>query len=144
MTPLKPEQEQSVATRLSFIETELNDLISFEAMDWPAYSKDRDKRRNLERLIENLANACIDIGKIILSGEEVEMPDNYRDVIIKLGELKIIPDKVAQNLSDLVITRNILAHQYLDLKWDKIKLFLQTGHETVSSFARKAQELLHS
>jgi uncharacterized protein YutE (UPF0331/DUF86 family) len=77
-------------------------------------------RRNIERIIENLANACIDIAKIILAGEPVEIPGTYQDIILKLGELKIVESDLASKIAALAKARNVLAHQYLDLKWDII------------------------
>ena len=142
MTPLKIEQKESIATRLAFIETELSDFEKLKDTSWLTYQNSRDLRRNVERICENLANACIDIGKIILAGESIEMPESYRDVIRKLGEAKIIPQKLSDDLSDLIIIRNILAHQYLDLKWDKIKSFLEKGSQIIKEFANIAQKMI--
>src|SRR3989338_8782935 len=142
MTPLKIEQKESIATRLAFIETELSDFEKLKDTSWLTYQNSRDLRRNVERICENLANACIDIGKIILAGESIEMPESYRDVIRKLGGAKIIPQKLSDDLSDLIIIRNILAHQYLDLKWDKIKSFLEKGSQIIKEFANIAQKMI--
>lgn len=142
MTPLIIEQKESIATRLAFIETELSDLEKLKQTSWLTYQNSREIRRNIERICENLANACIDIGKIILAGESIEMPESYRDVIRKLGAAEIISQKLAEDLSDLVIIRNILAHQYLDLKWDKIKIFLEKGPQVIEEFAKTAQKII--
>ena len=65
MTPLKPEQKESILSRLAFLEAELNDLQGLQSTTWQIYSTDNTTRRNIERLAENVTNACIDIAKIV-------------------------------------------------------------------------------
>lgn len=142
MTPLKPEQKESIITRMAFIETELSDLERFRATDWNTFLNNRDTRRNIERIIENIANACIDISKIIMAGEATEMPSTYKEVIERLGAMNLIPIGLAEELGDLVVVRNLLAHQYLDLEWDKIKQFLAKGPDKVREFIQAAQRVV--
>lgn len=139
---LRPEQKESILNRLAFLETELYDLESLKSTTWETYSNVREIRRNIERIAENAANACIDIGKITLAGEITEMPATYKEVFQKLGGLKIIPDQLAEELTELVDIRNTLARQYLDLKWGKIKYFLKEGPRIVKEFASLTQKLL--
>jgi uncharacterized protein YutE (UPF0331/DUF86 family) len=70
----------------------------------------------VEKISENVGNATIDIGKVILAGEEIELPETYRNIFKKLAQIQIVSDELAGSLSDLVRLRNIVAHQYLDIK----------------------------
>lgn len=121
MNPLNSDQKQSILERINFIQVELNDLDDCKNITWQLYSKNREARRNVERIIENLANASIDICKIILAGETIEIPGTYQEIILRLGEQDIIDKNLASKIATLAKARNILAHQYLDLKWDLIK-----------------------
>ncbi len=105
-------QKISIVRRIDFIEIELQDLEEYEGLDFDTYSKNRKVRREVERISENIANAVIDIGKIILAGQDVELPESYRDIFKKLFQLHIIDEELAESLSDLVRLRNILSHQY--------------------------------
>jgi uncharacterized protein YutE (UPF0331/DUF86 family) len=49
----------------------MDDLKEFKEMDYGIYLQNRAKRRNVERIVENVSNAMIDIGKILLIGKEV-------------------------------------------------------------------------
>lgn len=142
MTPLKNEQKESIVTRLAFIEQEVNDFKAFEGVNWQTYSTQRDKQRNIERIAENLANASIDIAKIVLAGEAIEMPGSYKEAMQKLGLMKIIPMELAGELMELVEVRNALAHQYLDIKWDKIKFFIINGSRIINQFADLIQKFV--
>ena len=134
MTPLNTIQKTSIIKRIDFIETELKDLDEYRNLDFATYSKDRKVRRDVERIIENIVNAVIDIGKIILAGEEIALPDTYREIFIKLGDSGLIDARLAAGLSGLARLRNILAHQYLDIKWEMIKDFIAQGGKEVKLF----------
>lgn len=134
MTPLNEIQKISIAKRIDFIELELKDLEEYEGLDFDTYSRNRKTRRDVERISENIANATLDIGKVILAGEEIELPETYRDIFKKLVQIQIVSDELSESLSDLVRLRNILAHQYLDIKWEMINDFIIHGRNNVKGF----------
>jgi len=134
MVPLNTIQKTSIIKRIDFIETELKDLNEYKTLDFNTYARERKIRRDVERIIGNIVNGIIDIGKIILAGEDVVLPDTYREIFIKLGDSGIIDTRLAGCLSDLARLRNILAHQYLDIKWEMIKDFINQGSEEVTAF----------
>jgi len=57
------------------------------------------------------------MGKIVLAGEDIELPETYREIFKKLAQIGMVSNELGEGLSDLVRLRNILAHQYLDIKW---------------------------
>jgi uncharacterized protein YutE (UPF0331/DUF86 family) len=134
MAPLNTIQKTSIIKRIDFIETELKDLDEYKILDFNTYTRDRKVRRDVERIIENIVNATIDIGKIILAGEDIELPDTYREIFTKLGDSGLIDRRLAGCLSDLARLRNILAHQYLDIKWAMINDFISQGSKEVTTF----------
>lgn len=134
MNPLNKEQKQNIFERLSFLEVEFKDLNKYKDLDWNTYSKDRDIQRNAERIIENIANASIDICKIALAGETVEIPNTSREIILKAGELGIIEKDLSSRIASLAKVRNVLAHQYLDLKWDLIKNSINEVPQIIPQF----------
>lgn len=134
-------QKGSIYTRISFLESELKDLIEQKNIDWKTYQENKLLRKNIERTIENLVNALIDISKIILSDKAAgEIPQTYGAVILKLSELKIIDFDLSQRLAEYVKLRNFLSHQYLDLRWDKIKNFLNGAPEQFSQFIQQIKK----
>lgn len=142
MTPLEKSQKESIIRRISFIEVELADLEESSDLDYSTYQRDRVKRRNIERIAENITNAVIDIGKIVLAGEKVDIPQTYREVFTRLNELGMLPENLAEKMGELSRTRNILAHQYLDLKWEKVKSFIEEAPWAVKEFINSVNHLL--
>ncbi len=134
-------EKGSIFTRISFLESELKDLSEQKNMDWKTYLENKLLRKNVERTIENIVNALIDISKIVLSDKAAgEIPQTYGAVILKLSELKIIEFELAQQLAEYVKLRNFLSHQYLDLRWDKIKGFLKDAPESFSLFIQQIKK----
>ena len=135
MNPLNKDQKQGIIERINFMKVELADLVEkYQSVDWQIYSEDREKRRNIERIIENLANASIDISKILLAGETVEIPGTYQEIILKLGELSIINKELASKIATLAKARNVLAHQYLDFKWNLLKSLIKESPAFLNEF----------
>ncbi|MDI6731071.1 MAG: DUF86 domain-containing protein [Candidatus Margulisbacteria bacterium] len=141
---LQKDQIQDIVQRLEFIKLQLADLGKFASLTWQVYRTDRDTQRNIERLVENVANAAIDICKIVLAGEDVEMPNSYKEIIIKLGEIKVLDEKKAEKIADYAGLRNILAHQYLDIKWEKIKAFIQNAGDDFEEFIKEINKKIKS
>lgn len=129
---------------MEFAKAELADLREHRALDYATYQADRVLRRNLERMIENICNAVCDTGKIMLAQYDVPMPDTYRDIFVKLAAVGATSAGLSQRLGDAIRVRNILAHQYLDLKWEYIKGFLAPGMESVECFLRQTEDWLRA
>lgn len=142
MTPINQEQQVSIIRRLSFMDMELADLQAYTHLDYAQYQRDRKSRRDVERIIENLLNASLDIAKIMLAGEDKEVPATYRQVFMRLGEEGILDKDLAINLAEMVRTRNILAHQYLDIRWELVKDFLTNGVDIIREFRRQVEKRL--
>lgn len=140
---LSDSEKISIMKRIDFIEVELNDLSEYKGLTYKEYNGNRIIRRNVERIIENIANALIDISKIIISGLNVDIPDSYREIILKLGELEIINYDLANNIAEIARLRNVLAHQYLDIKWSYIKNFIEEKVDKVNNFLNKVKIYLN-
>lgn len=142
MAPITGDQVISIIRRLRFLATELEDLKAYGEMDYFQYQSDRKSRRDVERIIENLINTALDIAKILIAGEDLEVPETYRQAFIRLGEAGIIDKERALALAEKARTRNILAHQYLDIKWELIKDFLATGIANMEQFKKQVEQRL--
>jgi uncharacterized protein YutE (UPF0331/DUF86 family) len=134
MSPLSNNQLETIIKRLSFAKIELHDLQDFQDLSYQIYQEDRLKRRNIERIIENLFNSASDIAKVILASENVDIPETYREAFLILGKLAFITPENASQMAEFSRLRNVLAHQYLDIRWEVIKEFLKTGIPVITSY----------
>ena len=134
MTPLEPVQREGIMRRLAFIDQEMGDLAAYDDLDRARYETDRAARRNVERMAENVVNAAIDVAKILGAGENLELPATYREAFLQLARAGLISEELGNELAHLARARNVLAHHYLDMKWDLIHRFLGDGRSAVADF----------
>ncbi len=114
---------------IDFCEAELSDIEKYKGLTLLIYKEDREKRRSVERWIENIVNASLDIAKVILVAKNKELPDTYKEYFLEICSIGLINEETAEKLAEGVKIRNILAHQYLDLKWGNIERFILDGYK---------------
>ncbi len=137
---LSEEDRRRLIRAVDFLESELKESSKFNALSQREYEIDSDKRRNIERWVENIVNASIDIAKIILASEKKPLPETYAEVILNLGLLEEFNNEASRQLAEFARLRNILAHEYLDLRYYKIKKFSGEAERLYSvllKFAKK-------
>ena len=69
---------------------------------------------------------CIDICHHILSREQWGVPESYSDGFVLLGEKKIIPTQLAQDLANMAKFRNLLVHLYWKVDDERLYQILQS------------------
>ena len=129
---LAPVDRDRLLRTLDYLRTELEDASMYRDLSAARFQTDRHYRRGLERWVENLVNASIDIAKIVLASESIAVPQTYYAQITRLRE---IPEfaPLSEQLAANTRVRNALAHEYLDLR-----------HAQVSSVAAAAAPELYS
>jgi uncharacterized protein YutE (UPF0331/DUF86 family) len=88
----------------------------------------------VERWIENIINSSIDISKIILFSENVATPDTYRELVSSLSLVPEFDKERMGPLAEWVRFRNIIAHEYLDIRWASIKRFIEEAEPLYKNF----------
>jgi len=139
---LKKEIKFRLIKHLTFLENELRDYEAFGTLSWKEYNGDRGKRRNVERWIENIINSSIDICKLILTSEDRSLPDTYKDIVKNLSLVEDFSEEGMGKLSRWVSLRNIISHEYLDIRWASIQKFISESKPFYEDFLKKAQNYL--
>ena len=102
--------------------------------DIEKYSKDLEKMkikevedlRNIEKyystsmILFSLLNRVIDLGQEIVIGKKLGMPSTYKDIFRILLRRKIIDEKMFGKFKKLVDMRNMLSHEYHEIKGEDI------------------------
>ncbi|MBU4478759.1 MAG: DUF86 domain-containing protein [Candidatus Omnitrophica bacterium] len=125
-----------------FLKQELESYSVFKKMTQKEYQNDPNLRRNSERWVENIINASIDISKIILSSEKKLIPDTYADALRQGIWLLGLPENFLGHFERWVKLRNILAHEYLDIKWKRMEDFIANGDPYIRDFVEAAEKFL--
>ena len=126
---------------IDFIAEELQDAPTFQSVTLDRYGSDRDLRRNIDRWVEMLINAALDIGKIVLSSMHRPVPQTYGQI---LSHLESMPhfSELSGALSPLAPLRNLMAHEYLDFRFGRVRWFVDMGAATVGRLAELTHEWL--
>ncbi|MDI6704585.1 MAG: DUF86 domain-containing protein, partial [bacterium] len=138
------EDRERLIRYIDFMEQELSDFPKFSKVEWRIYNEDRDMRRNLERWIENIVNCSIDIAKVILASKERKIPTTYKEALKELGSIPPFDEGFGKSISEWTTLRNILAHEYLDMRWTSIKKFLKTAEPIYKQLVETIRRFLHS
>lgn len=128
---------------LDFIDAELQDRGQFRGVTLQRYQSDRNLRRNLDRWVEMLINAALDVGKIVIAAERRPLPYTYGQLLAELESMQHFSG-LAGRLRPLAALRNVLAHEYLELRFGRVARFADTGAAAVARLARLAQEWLRA
>lgn len=138
---LHPEAKSRVLEILRFLEKEFKDIDEIRKISFKDYSGDSFKRRNVERWVENLVMSAINICEIVLACEGREIPQSYKDVL-KVFVAIFVDETIAEDFSEFAKLRNIVVHEYLDIKWKRIKNFIQNAENLYPKFIAKIKQML--
>lgn len=136
---LSDEDRDILSRRLVFLDSELKDFNKFQGLTQFDYERDNAKRREAERWVENLINAAIDISKTILASEKQKIPSSYREVLRSISFVTDFPKEMGEQLADWAGLRNILAHEYLDIRWKRVEGFIQKSEPYFKKFIEIAR-----
>jgi uncharacterized protein YutE (UPF0331/DUF86 family) len=95
---------QERVLRLRRLVEKLNSFDDYHCSD--------DAKDVAERNLQIAIEACLDIGKIIISREKLPEPKDYKGVFLALAQAQIIRAETTRFLSDMAGARNILVHGY--------------------------------
>lgn len=142
---LVPEEKENLKRYLDFLEDEFGQIQEIKQITWKDYQDDKFKRKIIERWAENLVMAALDIAKIILASDKRMIPQSYKEILKVFAGLYIDADEqFAERFSEFAKLRNIVAHEYLDIRLGKIQKFLTEAEELYPKFIKKVKELLEN
>jgi predicted nucleotidyltransferase/uncharacterized protein YutE (UPF0331/DUF86 family) len=142
---LSAEDRATLIEHLVFFENEWKDLGEFKKMEWNTYTSEQDRsaRRNIERWVENLVMVALDIAKIILASEGRDVPQTYKETLRAMGGL-YLDASAADEFASFADLRNLLAHEYLDYRWEHIRTFILNAEKIYPRIMESVKEQIKS
>jgi len=120
---------------IEYVERELSFLPLYQKeVDWKVYQGERSKRLEIERWVECIINATLDICKMLVTIRGEELPETSREILFQVAARIYDKEEDGEAFSEFAKIRNTLAHRYLDMKWQDIKRFLQIAPILYPSF----------
>jgi uncharacterized protein YutE (UPF0331/DUF86 family) len=128
-------EKAKLIPHLLYLEKEFEFLPSYaHTIDWRVYQNERSKRLEVERWVECIINATLDVSKMLLATKRETLPETSRDILFQIGSLVFAGENEAIRFSELARMRNTLAHRYLDIRWQDIERFLRVSSELLPPF----------
>jgi len=124
-----------VYSLLDGIREEMGFLDEIAALSREAYLLDKRTQRLTERCLQRAAEGCISIGNHLIARLGWRSPSDYADVFRVLGETKILPTVVTQEMMDMARFRNLLVHVYWAIDHERVHDSLEKRNATLKAFA---------
>jgi uncharacterized protein YutE (UPF0331/DUF86 family)/predicted nucleotidyltransferase len=129
------------ARLLRTLENEFGELKDMQSITYEDYLHNSFKRKVIERWIENIVMAMLDIAKIIMASSKREIPETYKEILKTFGTV-YINESFGEKIAWFAIMRNIVTHEYLDIRWKRIKKFITDAETFVPIFIKGVNEVL--
>ena len=112
-----------IAESVQYLSEEIREFESdYANKTWTDYQNDKKFQKLVDRTVENILTALIEICGTILVEEGIGV-ESYSDALKKSAQLLGFSEEEQDNLLRLAIQRNRLAHRYLNFRWQAIKMF---------------------
>ncbi len=114
-----------VMESLAYITQEMNEFeTEYVSKTWQEYAADTKLQKLIDRTIENILTAVIEVSGVILTEKNISA-ESYSDVMQKIGDYFKFDKTETEILSKFAIQRNRLAHRYLNFRWQVVKFYMQ-------------------
>ena len=112
-----------VGESIRFITQEMIEFDQdYATFSWNDYTQDRKLQKLMDRTVENILTALIEVSGSILTREGIAV-ESYPDALKKCAELFGFDEEEQENLAKMAIQRNRLAHRYLNFRWQAISMY---------------------
>lgn len=105
---------KAIEKKIKTVEERIHRLedIATKLVSYSQYERSPDLKDIAERNIQVAIEACLDIGKIVISQERLNEPKDNKGIFTVLAEAQIISEKTLGFMVPIAGTRNILVHGY--------------------------------
>lgn len=97
------------------------------------YLADPILRRAIDKSLNDIIRACIDIAVILIRIKKHVIPKTYKEIILSTYEFI---GELALKIAPLVVCRNEAIHGYLKINWNNVKT-VQNAKDDILSYMRK-------
>lgn len=124
------------------LDESLKDWQRYQGISLEDLKNDRDKRNMVLHAMLVSVQSSIDVATYLIAEKGLGRPVTYRETFEIMGQCRLIPEELAEELSDLAGFRNVLVHIYWQLDLDQVYGILQNDLETLKLFLQEVKKLL--
>jgi uncharacterized protein YutE (UPF0331/DUF86 family) len=124
------------------LDESLKDWQRYQSISLEDLKRDRDKRNMILHATLVSIQSAIDVATYLIAEKGLGKPVTYRETFEIMGQSGLIPEGLAEELSDLAGFRNVLVHIYWQLDLNQVYGILQSDLKTLESFLENIKRLL--
>ncbi|HUU42011.1 MAG TPA: HepT-like ribonuclease domain-containing protein [Desulfatiglandales bacterium] len=108
---------------IQFISEEIREFEEeYSRKTWKEYQEDRKLQKLMDRTVENVLTALVEICGTFLTEKEIAV-ESYGDALKKCAQVLGFSEGEQEDFFKLAVQRNRMAHRYLNFRWQAIKAF---------------------
>lgn len=101
-----------ILRKFTELEEYLKQVREFSGISLEEYSRDWKVQRIVERTLQMMIEACVDIANHIISDKECRIPKGYADTFRVLYEEGFLEKELFETMERMTKFRNIVVHHY--------------------------------
>lgn len=101
-----------IKRKILLLEGKKRDLAAFPARNLLAFKKDVMLQKAVEKVLEEMVQICLDIGKHIVADEGMSLPDSNAGIFDVLKANGVISATTVSVMKKMIGFRNVLVHMY--------------------------------
>jgi uncharacterized protein YutE (UPF0331/DUF86 family) len=130
-----------ILRRLASLDTYLEQLAPYRALDVDAYTQDWKTQRVIERTLHLAIETCMDVADHIVADRRLRVPETGAESFEILAEAGLLSKPLGAALALMVGFRNILVHDYTRLDPAIVIRVLQTDLSDLERFRDAARTI---
>jgi len=108
---------------IQYMSEELTEFQNdYAGRTWKEYQADKKLQKLIDRTVENVLTALIEVCGTFLTEEGVVV-ESHADALRKTAERLGFDERGQNDRAALAIHRNRLAHRYLNFRWQTVRFF---------------------
>ena len=141
---MEPIKSQSIIPRIDGIQRDIGKLKDLASLPFPQFQKE-DNYIKAQFYLRQALEGVFHIGTHILSRIPGGRATEYKEVALKLGEMKIVDLQFAQNqLKQMAGYRNRLTHFYSQITPEELYKILSSHLKDFDIFLHSIQDLMNN
>lgn len=126
--------QELITERIGIIQSSVKRLAALAVMPLEQFCENEDAVDIAENRLRRALEALFDLGRHLVVKSGLGIPSDYRSVLEKLKEGKIIPPEFAQQIMGMAGYRNRLVHEYNKITPAELHEILQTRLSNLTLF----------
>ena len=132
-----------IENKITAIKKYLNTVDRYKKYSKDEIEKNPDLSGAVERYLYLITQACIDLAEAVVSFKNFRKPTTYREGFEILGEKSVISLNLVEKMVKMVGFRNVIAHDYEEIDYNKVYDVLQNKLVDIEQFITEIRKSLN-